>query len=350
MQTTCGGETRDLKREFLKIYAQSASRASKAIVAIAALQKAGIATVAFKGIASMAVLYRDPKRRTIGDADLLISRTDLTASLSCLEAAGFVRRGVETLEQYLQFVDHAPRFAGNKAIALYGEDGAEIDLHWEIAGSGLRVDDVLKRSRTAPLMGSTIPVVDSMDGFLLTVHHAIREDLGIENVCRDLLDARLWCEHLRETGGLEDAIARTMACGRAIPALAVATILGGYDDRSAAARAAQLLRDATSSAERKSAALLVELFSYQMGNGRIGKDVLYLVHTRPWRQIVKGLGTGWSGYLQSMKSMEKQVNEETPLPARALQLAKSIPGLRTLRLARELARVKYRESKGTGSA
>jgi len=343
-------DTKTLKREFLKVYAQSASRASKAIVAIAALQKAKVAVVAFKGIASMAVLYRDPKRRTIGDADLLISRDDLTAALACLEASGFTRRGAETLEQYLQFVDHAPRFAGNKAIALYGEDGTEIDLHWEIAGSGLRVDRVLERARTAPLMGSNVPVVDSKDGFLLTVHHAIREDLGIENVCRDLLDAGLWCHHLRETGELEGAIARAVQCGRAVPALAVTSILGNYDDRSTAAQAVKLLRAATSAAEHKSAALLTELFYYQMGNGPIGKDVLYLVHTRPWRQIVKGLGSDWSGYLQSMQSMEKQMNEEMPLHERALQLAKSIPGLRTLRLARELARVKYRESKGTGSA
>ncbi len=311
------------------------------------LHQAGIAVVAFKGIASMAVLYRDPKHRTVGDADLLISRADLTAALACLQAAGFARRGSETLEQYLQFVDHAPRFAGNKAIALYAGDGSEIDLHWEIAGSGLRVDEVLKRARTAPLMNSGVPVVDSKDGFLLTVHHAIREDLGIENVCRDLLDAGLWCRHLHETGELEGAVARAVECGGGIPALAVTAILAGYDDRSAAAHAAQLLRDATSAAERKSAALLVELFSYQMGNGPIGKDVLYLVHTRPWRQIVKGLGTDWSGYRQSMQSMEKQMNEETPLHERAVKLAKSIPGLRALRLARELARVKYRASKGS---
>ena len=194
-------DAKTLKREFLKVYGQSASRASKAIVAIAELQEAGIAVVGFKGIASMAVLYGDPKQRTIGDADLLIcagshGRAGLPGT------AGFARRGAETLEQYLQFVDHAPRFAGNKAITLYAEDGTEIDLHWEIAGSGLRVEEILERARTAPLMHATIPVVDSKDGFLFTVHHAIREDLGIENVCRDLLDAGLWCQHLRETGEL----------------------------------------------------------------------------------------------------------------------------------------------------
>jgi hypothetical protein len=295
----------------------------------------------------MAVLYGNPKRRAIGDADLLIARKDLAAALACLDAAGFVRQGSETLEQYLQFVDHAPRFAGNKAIALYGEDGAEIDLHWEIAGSGLRVDEVLKRARTASLMDASIPVVDSIDGFLLTIHHAIREDLGIDSVCRDLLDAGLWCKHLQDKGELQGAIARAMECGRAVPALAVTSILEGYDDRSAVARAAQLLRDASSARERKSASLLIELFSYQIGNGPIGKDVLYLVHTRPWRQIVTGLGTDWSGYLQSMQSMERKMSEETPLRERAVQLAKSIPGLRALRLARELARVKYSDSKSS---
>ncbi len=334
-------DTRTLRREFLRVSVQSATRAAKAILALRELQQAGIPVVAFKGLAAMAVLYGDPKHRIIGDADILIQRRDLMSALACLERRGFARRGSETLEQYLQFVDHAPRFAGNKAITLFADDETEIDLHWELAGSGLGVKEILKRAGAANLMDSTIPVVDSRDGFLLTVHHAIREDLGIESVCRDLLDVRLWCHHLRETQQLESAVKRAAQSGCLVPALAITSVLSSYDDTTAAAQTAELLRGSASPAERRSAARLTELFHYQMGNGRLGKDVLYLVHSRPWRQMLKGLGTDWSGYRQSMQTIEQQTDEEQPLFQRAVLLAKSIPGPRGLKLARELARVKY---------
>ncbi len=334
-------DTKTLRREFLRVYAQSALGAAQAIAAIRGLEQAGIPAVAFKGVASIAVLYGDPKRRTIHDADILILQKDLPAALACLERIGFVRRGLETLQQYLHFVENAPRFAGNKAVTLFGAKGAEVDLHWELTGSGLRTEDILARARPASLIDATIPVVDSKDGFLLTVHHAIREDLAIESVCRDLLDVRLWCHHLREAGQLEAGMNWAAQSGYQVPALAVTSLLSGYDDTTAAARAAELLRGLASPAERRSAARLLELFHYQLGNGRLGKDVFYLVHSRPWRQILRGLGTDWSGYRRSMQTIEKQVGEERPLYERVVLLAKSIPGPQGLKLARELARVKY---------
>ena len=197
-------ETATLRREFLRLYTQSASRASKAIPAIHGLQQASIPVVAFKGLASMALLYGDPKYRPIQDADLLISYENLPKAVACLKQHGFVKQGSETLAEYVQFVTNAPGFAGNKAVALHGEGESEIDLHWELTGSGLRTEDILKRSTTATLMGAAIPVVDAMDGALLTIHHAIRENLAIESVWRDLLDVRLWCGHLAKSGRIEE--------------------------------------------------------------------------------------------------------------------------------------------------
>lgn len=330
-----------LRRDFLRVYAQSAFGAAQAITAIRGLEQAGIPSVAFKGIASMAVLYGGPKHRAIHDADILILRKDLPQALICLEQKGFVRRGPESLEQYLQFVENAPRFAGNKAVTLFGEKGAEIDLHWGLTGSGLRTEEILARAHASPLMDATIPVVDSKDGFLLTIHHAIREDLAIESVCRDLLDVRLWCHHLRETGQLESGMKWAAQSGCLVTALAVTGVLRGYDETAAAGGAAELLRGLAGPSQRQSAARLTELFHYQLEHGRLGKDVIYLLHSRPLRQILRGLGTDWSGYRQSMQTMEKQVGEERPLYERVVVLAKSIPGRQGLKLARELARVKY---------
>ena len=130
--------------------------------------------------------------------------------------------------------------------------------------------------------------------------------------------------------------------GSLVAALAVTSLLGGYDETTAAARAAEWLANSASLAQRRSAAQLMGLFHYQMDNGRLGKDVFYLVHSRPWRQIVKGLATDWSGYRRSMETLDTQLRETQPLLQRAAQLVRSIPGPRGLRLARELARVKYK--------
>jgi hypothetical protein len=340
--TLTAPDTTALRREFLKAYQQSAFRASKALAAIRGLQEAGIPVASFKGIASMAVLYGDPKHRSIHDADVLILPKDVARAVVCLEENGFTHRGSQTLTEYLRFVENSPGFAGNKAVSVYGPGGSAIDLHWRLAGSGLPEEEILQRAVTAHLMDSTIPVVDSKDGFLLTVHHAIRENLAIDSVCRDLLDVRLWCARLSEAGELEGAIKLAIRSGCQVAVLAVTSLLASYDATTATAQAAALLRERASSAERQSAARLIEIFHYQLNNGRLSKDVFYLVHSRPWRQILTGLGKDWFGYRQSMHTIEERRGELRPLPMRIALLAKSIPGVRGLRLARELAIIKYR--------
>jgi hypothetical protein len=334
-------DTGTLRREFLRLSVQSATRVAKAIPAIAELRRAGIPVVAFKGVASMAVLYGDPKHRTIGDVDLLILRKDLHDALVCLHRKGYARRGSETLDEYLRFVKNSPGLAGNQSISLFEGEAGEIDLHWTLEGSGLRTEKILERAGTARLMDATIPVVDSKDGFLLTVHHVIREDMAIEGACRDLVDIRLWCRRLQENRQLEAGMKQAVRSGYQAPALAITGLLRSYDDTSAAARAAGLLFDLTSASERKTATRLTELFHYQMGNGRLGRDVLYLLHSRPWRQMLEGLGKDWSGYRRSMQTFDTNLNQEIPLRERVAELVRSIPGPRGLKLARELARIKF---------
>ena len=331
-----------LKREFLKTFHRSALKASRAISAIRALESAGIPTAAFKGLAAMAVLYGDAKHRTIHDGDLLIQRRHLSQALGCLKEHGFVRSGSETLAEYLQFVENSPGFAGNQALAVYGPDESEIDLHWQMAGSGLKVEDIISSAVTTNFMESKIPVVDSISGFVLTVHHAIRENLAVESACRDFLDVRGWCSQLASTGQLEAAMKRAEEAGCLVSALAVTGILANYDNVTPAAQAAEVLRASASPSQRRSAARLTEIFHYQLEKGPLEKDVFYLVHARPWKQILTGLGENWHGYRRTMNTLELRLGQARPLPERATLLARSIPGLRGLRLARELALVKFR--------
>jgi hypothetical protein len=330
-----------LSRHAAEAFARSAFRAAKALEAIRFLEKDGVRVVAIKGIAAMASLYGKPELRTIYDADLLIEPQDLDAALHCLERQGFARRGLESLEQYQWFVANSPGFGGNQAVTLQGPGGVEIDLHWHV-GESLRATEILKRSVWVELMGRRIPVTHPRDGFFLSVRHAIRENLAAEAVCRDLLDVSGWCEALRGCGELQRTLGTNRECR--VPALAVTTILRSYEGTGAAAEVAELLSVSITAEERRSARNLGELFAYQLHHGQLSKDVLYLVHSRPWRQIFRGLGRDWGGYRQSMHSMEDSLGTAESWSARASRLARSVPGIRGLQLARELARAKYGES------
>jgi hypothetical protein len=330
-----------LRKEFVTVYGQSAIRADAAVQAIQALQQRGIPVAIFKGAASLAWLYRDPKLRTIGDADVLVQPQDLENALDCLEHRGYRREGSGSFHEFLHFVEHSPAFAGNRSVTLQGPRDCEIDLHWDLRGSGLAVSGILSRSRGATLLRASIPAADWVDSFLLNIHHAIRENLAIETVIRDLLDVGMWCRRFVETGKLGLAAERAAASGALVSALAVTGLLAGYGHDRAAEQAASALRSRSNLQQQRSAERLIELFHYQVRAGRMCRDIFYLVHPRPLRQILRGLVTGRSGYLRSMRNMEQRRGDEIPLPRRAAQLAQSIPGRRGLKLARELARVKY---------
>lgn len=327
-----------LSRGAAEAFTYSAFRAGKAIESIHYLEAAGVPVVAIKGVAAMALVYGRPDRRTIYDADLLIEPKDLDAALDCLSGLGFTPKGVDDLAQYRWFVANSPGFGGNKAIALEGPGGSEIDLHWEM-GEALPARDVIARAVRTKLLGREIPVTHPADGLLVSVRHAIRENLAAESICRDLVDTAGWCERLCATGELAQAL-RPDAESR-VAMLAVVTILAGYDPESAAAKAAEVFSASLKAAERRSARNLAELFEYQLRHGQLNKDVLLLVHSRPWRQIIRGLRGDWNGYLRSMQSLEYSLGTTESWGARASRLAKSALGIRGLQLARELARAKF---------
>ena len=331
-----------LRKELLHDYSQSAFRALVGIQAAIALEEEGISVAAFKGAASMAYLYGGPKYRTSQDVDLLIQPKDLAAALGRLDTLGFQKEWSEPLADYLQFIENGPAFAGNRAAMLYGPKGGEIDLHWQLEGSGLETETVLCRLQRVELMGASIPVADPADCFLLTMHHLIRENLSIESGIRDLLDLKRWCEHFEQADRMDLVLQCASDCGTITSTLAVLNILAGYDQGSAAAHAARRLEQRCTFSQQRSAARLTELFHYQLRQGALNKDVFHLVHLRPWRQVLRGLLTTRMSYRQTMLGMERRRGGEIPLSRRIVQIAQSLPGFRGLRLARELARIKYR--------
>lgn len=324
-----------LQRQLADAFRRSAMRASKGIAAMTALRDEGIRAAAFKGLAAMARLYDGPKWRTVNDADVLLLESDVARAVACLESRGFVRQIEAELDEYSKFVAHSPSFAGNQAIALLGPAESEIDLHWAI-GRGLDASKVLGRASPARLLGEDFLAVSDEDGLLLTVRHAMREDLQIDGACRDLCDARLWFRRLEENGCLAAAIRCAEESGMTAQVCAIAEILRSYDSSTPAFAAPRQ--------EQRMGLALAELFRVQLRDGPIGKDLAYLVHPAPARQMIAGLARDWSSYRRIMRDFEQQMLGG-PLPwwRRAGRLAQAVrrSGLRRLRLVRTLARVKY---------
>lgn len=330
-----------LRRTVIDAFRSTALRSARGVEAIAAIERAGIRVTAFKGLAAIALLYLSPRERTIRDADLMVAEADVAAALGCLEAIGFTRRGSETFDQYVQFVIHSPGFAGNLAVTVYAENEGEVDLHWRVGATGMTAESLLDRSVRAKFGASEIPVVHPVDGFLLTAQHAVRDNLAIESAMRDLLDLQLSCATLYAAGQLDELARRACEAGLLTPAMAAISILREYDPAEATCRAAEILSLAATAEQRKSAAALWRAFHYQLARGNFNKDLLYLVHSRPFRQVLGGLRKDWTGYRKSQHSVEEQLNQKKSLAQRVLDLMKSAAQPGKLGLARELARAKF---------
>jgi hypothetical protein len=276
----------------------------------------------------------------MNDVDLLVSEQDLEPAVLCLESHGFMRHVDAPLGQYAAFVANSPAFAGNKAITLRGTGECEIGLHWAV-GNGLDTAGILDRTETARMGDAEFPAVSAEDGALLTARHAAREDFQIEGVCRDLIDAKLWFALLARQDRLASLAQHAAGAGMTSLLLAVAQIVKLYDPESAAA---ELLAAAASAREKRASAKLVELFRLQVREGPLGKDLVYLAHPTPVRQIVSGLAANPHGYRRLMRAFETHVlGQPLPWMKRAVGLAGSVYklGPRRFQFIRALARAKY---------
>lgn len=337
---------RDFRRNMIGVFSRSASRASKGIAALRHLEGAGIPAAAFKGLASAARLYPSPGKRTIKDADLLVERQNLEAALQSLSAIGFAPLESHQPEKLDRFMDNSPGFSGNKAIVLYGPDGFELDLHWS-AGPGMDAATLLQRSERVTLLEKTIRIVAPEDAVMLTTRHAVREDLAVDAMCRDLFDIRLSCDFLAGRGCL-DAACQTWSAGRSmVPLLAITGILQSLDGRDGGVKEAQTrLAGFASPRDRRTADRLRDLFFCQVKEGPVSKDLFYLAHSRPARQILAGAWSNWREYRNMMRSLEEKLDgAEVPLSRRLRMLGAAIwkTGPAPLRSIRALARLKFVE-------
>jgi hypothetical protein len=158
---------------------------------------------------------------------------------------------------------------------------------------------------------------------------------------RDLSDLQRLCVPICENGWRGELAQRAERASLTVPALAVTNVLEGYDSGDAVCRVAARLRKSATAGQHRAAARLTSAFHYQLRNGSLNRDLLYLVHPRPFRQIVAGLRRDWRGYRQSQHAVEDQLGRSHSLARRAMELVKSCGRPRELRVARDLARAKF---------
>ena len=330
----------EIERLYLDGYVRSVLQIRAAIDVFAAFERAKLPVVAFKGLASLAVLYGSPERRVILDADLLIAEADLARAVDVLAELGFRPEVDGSLAEYVDFVRHAPGFGGNEVLALHNARGCTIDLHWRL-GRGFDTQAILDRRRPAALLGGCLAVVSDRDGVLLCAHHSLRNHFSPDKIMRDLFDLELWCDRILKAGAAEDTWREALARGLSVPLLALTSILAEYQADGACAGAA--LDKAASPEQRGSAGRLVKLFTAQVREGSFERDLLYLFRSSEWKQILGGILAGGRRHVALVRSMDTALaGEPTTFAHRLTVLAQSLRRLRPRHIAmlRALARSK----------
>ena len=344
-----GGPLRaDLQRLAAGDLARSALQARHGVAALARLEDCGIPAVAFKGLASLAVLHQAPRGRSLQDVDVLVREQDLSAAVSALEPLGFSAGLPGLLSDYVTFVGNSPGFAGNRAITLYGPDRSVIDIHWRLGrrpAGELLAGRVIARARRVRFLGRTIPAASPADAMVLAAHHALRNNFVPDLIMRDLADFRSWCDVLAGNGELTPAVERAEACRLVLPALALLLIWSSYSGIASRHPVQSAFQARATPESTASAGRLGGLFRRQLEVGHLNGDVLYLLRPSSWKQVLAGAFTGWGEHRRWMRYMEAKVNgAPLPLSRRLWTLIRSLGSLPpdSVRLLRTLAVAKDR--------
>jgi hypothetical protein len=258
------------------------------------LQAAGVNAAAFKGGAVIALLHANARERMLQDVDILIRAGDLATALTTLEANGYRRDvGTGSLADYISFVKNSPGAAGNQAVSLSNPAGNHLDLHWKLGR--FDTEALLVTARPVRVLNVETTVVRPAFGLLLTVHHALRNDLIPDEIARDILDCGGWLRLLAtDPEELSCALEYARQWGLDEAVHAVSTIVQHFGGES------PLPMAATGSA----AAALADLYLRQLDAEPINADLPSLASPRAIGQILTGALSGWRRYAGLMREFE----------------------------------------------
>src|SRR5438105_2904860 len=115
-----------LRRRAHEQLRQSLALSGALIRVLALLNDAGIRALAFKGPVLSQIVYGNPAQRPIGDLDLLMAPEEVWSAADALRAAGFRARHDYTPRQRAAYLRSEDEYN------LAREDGAMVELHWEL--------------------------------------------------------------------------------------------------------------------------------------------------------------------------------------------------------------------------
>jgi hypothetical protein len=314
-------EAAELARRTQPAFVQTMLCVRAGVIALSALEAAGVRCAGFKGIAALGYLYPGLRSRTLQDTDVLIHPGDIEAALVALEAAGLKRSPEGPLDQYIAFLRNSPGTAGNEAVSLRDEKGAAVDLHWHLGI--LEVETLLAAAAPVTMLNRPLPLLRPSHAMLLTVHHALRNDFVPGDIARDVCDFAHWQSLLDRTGEWPAIAADAERWGLSAACAALALIVAEVRGVPSPDPPIHL-----SPADRDLARQLAGFYLHQLHNGPVNTDLAYITSVRPLLQVVSGLATGWTRYRDFMRHSE-QSNGEASLTVheRLWHLAKAAANL-----------------------
>jgi hypothetical protein len=276
------GERDDAGVEQLAIAAAAQSTLfwSRACAAIVALEDAGLAVGAFKGIGSIAALYGTPSARMVSDVDLVIDAGDVDLAVRALHDVGFDlsepidAAGVHAWMQTL----HTPMVhLRDVFVSMRDGDGFEVDLHLRFGHAPpphMTGPSLLGRRRAATIGRDTIPVLAPADMMLLNVYNSLKDLMALRTTVRDLCDLAAWWDRGREQWSLDEVVHAARAARLETPMLTSWLLLTRADPTSPARECIERLDEVTSQEARRDARRILALVDHLLDDGRMSQGLL----------------------------------------------------------------------------
>lgn len=131
--------------------------------------QASLPALPYKGPVLAVEIYGDPTLREFSDLDFLVERADLERARQLLRARGYTRG------HDLSPVQEAALLRTGHEDSLCRNDGAVIDLHWQVAknmfGVRLEAGALRERARTTRVAGRSVPTLSREDLLLVLCVH-----------------------------------------------------------------------------------------------------------------------------------------------------------------------------------
>lgn len=326
-----------MEQVFFEAFLQTGRCIKSGLDALAMLEDRGIRCAAFKGLASIAYLYPEPGHRSLGDVDILVHPRDAKIAAEVLLANGYKLSIEGRVEDYVDFVKRSPGSAGNEAITMINEKGGGIDLHWRLG----RVDTavLLAKAQRMNVLNRAAPVTSPQHSCLLTVQHALRNNLVVDKVVRDLIDFDTWRPRFNSHSESLELLQSANGWGLTLPLLAMEKIVC-----SARGVSDSWLAPHASAPDLRKADDLVELYFHQVRFGALNSDLVYLTDAHPLLQVATAAFAGWTRFRKVMKRMDEAKGVPDTLSGRLRRLIAAVRHLpvRRWRQVRTMAMAKQR--------